>query len=444
MKPSILEADVLKDVKAAKPTLWINPNLDRWKAGDPDRPFSAEDVVDAGANWRRFAPLLARIFPELEVTDGIIESPLTEVPGARRELGYDTPDHGRLLVKADHDLPVAGSIKARGGIYEVFMFAEALARKTGLLTPDEALTALADDRMKSAFSAYTIAVGSTGNLGLSVGIAAKALGFQVVVHMSVDAKPWKVDRLTRIGATVVQHDTDYTSAVEAARDQADSDEKIYFVDDEQSKLLFLGYSAATLRLAAQLEEQEIPVDSDHPLFLYLPCGIGGAPGGITFGAKSIFGDNVHCFFVEPVQSPCALVQLMSRAARTVSVYEFGLTNKTEADGMAVASFSKFLAGTIGPMVSGVLTVNDDDLFRWLYILDECEGMRVEPSGTSGCAGPNVLTNTPMGRNYVSLQGLQGKMKNATHVIWTTGGRFVPDDQYRTFRERGRSIALASV
>jgi len=256
------------------------------------------------------------------------------------------------------------------------------------------------------------------------------------VHMSSDAKQWKVDRLTRLGVEVVQHKADYTTAVEHARIDAEGDPSIYFVDDERSEMLFFGYSAAASELAVQLKEQGVTIDEDHPLFIYLPCGIGGAPGGAAYGLKAIFGDAAHAFFVEPVQSPCAMVHMMSGSKELISVYDVGLTNRTEADGMAVARMSEFVADVMKPMLSGVFTVDDDDLFRWLWKAQTTQAIRLEPSATAGFAGPEFIVNSNQGRAYQEAHGLSNKLAQATHVIWTTGGAFVPEEQFKEFMARG--------
>jgi D-serine dehydratase len=99
---------------------------------------------------------------------------------------------------------VGGSIKARGGIYEVLVHAEDLALRHGIIHPGDDMSALASPAARSLFSEHEVAVGSTGNLGLSIGIVSAALGFQSTAHMSADAKEWKKARLQSCGVRVVE------------------------------------------------------------------------------------------------------------------------------------------------------------------------------------------------------------------------------------------------
>ena len=436
---SALPQQLLADLQAARPVFWGNPERSDAAAVSTvvdGHGISLADVQAARARFDRFAPLLARLFPKLQGCAGRIESDLLAAPAMQRAL--DIPaSAGRLWIKADHSLPVAGSIKARGGIHEVLEFAESLALEHGLVTRDADYGVLAEAPARALFGRYQVAVGSTGNLGLSIGVMASALGFRAAVHMSADAKEWKKARLRARGVAVVEHTGDYAAAVAAGRREADADPYSYFVDDERSLSLMLGYSAAALHLRDQLATADVQVDATHPLFVYLPCGVGGAPAGIAFGLRQLYGPHVHPVFVEPTQSPCFLVEMLVPGA---SVYDVGLTNRTEADGLAVPQASELAAQAMRPLLAGVCTVADDTLFADLHRVREAEGLRIEPSAAAGFSGPGMLIGTEAGRAYLKQHRLDGAMANATHLVWTTGGLFVPPEEYARFAERGAALA----
>jgi D-serine dehydratase len=338
-------------------------------------------------------------------------------------------------------LPVAGSIKARGGFHEVLALAESIAIERGILSETSDRRVLASGTARSLFAQHTVTVGSTGNLGLSIGVMAAALGFKAVVHMSVDAKTWKKDRLLQRGVVVVEHAGDYAQAVVAGRAQAQGLPRHHFIDDERSLTLFLGYAAGARHLAAQIAQAGRRVDAGHPLLVYIPCGVGGAPGGICYGLKQLFGPHVHCFFAEPVASPCMLVQLASGGDGPKSVYDIGLDNRTEADGLAVAQASHLVSPLAACQLAGIFTVSDAQLYAQLRLVKQTIGVELEPSAAAGVSGPVWLSGSVEGRHYVRHRNLD--LANATHVIWATGGSLVPPEEHARFQAYANGLAEVS-
>lgn len=420
---------------------WLNPAIEKFQTAIKKSPLTDEDVRDAEQRLRRFAPYIAKVFPETKKMNGIIESPLVKISDMKQSLEQDfqQPILGELLLKCDSHLPISGSIKARGGIYEVLKHAEDLALQHQLLTVQDDYSVLDSDRIRAFYSQYSIAVGSTGNLGLSIGIMGAKLGFNVTVHMSADAKQWKKDLLRSKNVKVIEYKADYSKAVEEGRIQADLDPACYFVDDENSQDLFLGYAVAASRLKKQLEELEITIDENHPLFVYLPCGVGGGPGGIAFGMKLIFQDHVHCFFAEPTHSPCMLLGLMTGLHDQISVQDVGIDNKTEADGLAVGRPSGFVGKVMEPLLSGIYTVSDKQLYLLLKKLVDTEDIHLEPSALAGMIGPIKLGKE--GTDYLMKHNLTEKMRNGTHIIWGTGGSMVPEDIMKQYYQKGLNLTF---
>ena len=424
----IAQYPLLNALIALKETTWLNPKATTLAEGLPHVGLTQADVDDAHARLARFAPYLAKAFPETAATNGIIESELVAIPGMhkRLETAFDITLPGTLLLKKDSHLPISGSIKARGGIYEVLTHAEKLALAAGLLTPEEDYSILLEPRFKDFFSQYSIAVGSTGNLGMSIGIMSARIGFKVTVHMSADAREWKKAKLRSHGVTVVEYEQDYGVAVEQGRKAAESDPNCFFIDDENSRTLFLGYAVAGARLKAQFADQGRVVDRDHPLFVYLPCGVGGGPGGVAFGLKLAFGDHVHCFFAEPTHSPCMLLGVYTGLHDQIAVQDLGIDNLTAADGLAVGRASGFVGRAMERLLDGFYTLSDQSMYDMLGWLAQEEQILLEPSALAGMAGPVRLATA----GHYALD-------NATHLVWATGGGMVPDEEMAKYLAKGR-------
>ena len=403
----------------AQPSLWFN-KAQQSISHDLYLPLNKADMEKGRDFMKKYAPFISKTFPETAASNGYITSPLIAIDNFKTLENSKTgfQNTGNLLLKCDHALPVAGSIKARGGFYEVLQFAHNLSVKHGLIHED-GVADFNTSYFKELFSKYTIGVGSTGNLGLSIGIISAQLGFNVNVYMSHDAKQWKKQLLIQKGANVIEEDGDFSIAIAKGRSETQANPMGYFVDDENSKLLFLGYSLSAFEIQEQLKAQNIIVDNEHPLFVYHPCGVGGSAGGAMFGLKTIYGDAVHSFFAEPTHSPSVLTGLITGALSKISVQDIGLDNITEADGLAVGRASAFASSIIKKLVTGIYTINDNSLFELLNDLYQSENIFLEPSATAGLAGPTTILSS----NYLKKNNIHAS--NITHIAWATGGSLIP-------------------
>ena len=419
---------IIEDIMNTQETFWLNQDVLPFDQAIKTSSLSKEDVIDASNRLKRFASYFKKVFPETAVNDGIIESPFQAIPNMQKALEkkYGEKINGELLVKLDSNLAVSGSIKARGGIYEVLFVAEKIAIEEGGFKTTDDYADLDTEKYKKIFAKYSIAVGSTGNLGLSIGIISAKLGFNVTVHMSADARQWKKDLLRSRGVTVIEYENDYSVAVANGRKQAENDKYCHFVDDENSKTLFLGYSVAAERLKAQFDKAGIVVDNENPLYVYLPCGVGGGPGGIAFGLKMIFGDNVHCFFAEPTHSCCMMLGMLTGEHNNLSVNDFGVDNKTIADGLAVGRASGFVGKQMYHFMDGCYSIADERMSALLKMIADTENIKLEPSALSGVYGPIMLSKK------------LGNLPKGYHLAWATGGSMVPQEEYEKYYKQGEN------
>ncbi len=427
---------VIADLAEAKEVCWINPKKIPFAEAKDKLVFGPADIEEASARLQRFAPLLAKIFPETAEQGGIIESPLTEIPAMKALLkekyGADLGT-GRLFLKRDSDLAVAGSVKARGGFHDVLKHTEDLALEAGIFTSRE------DDPMKllqpeaiAFFKKHKVQVASTGNLGVSIGMMSAHLGYQAIVHMSADAKQWKKDYLRAHGVTVIEYAGDYGKAITEGRAISDADPDSYFVDDENSKELFMGYAVAAERLQKQLADEGVTVDEAHPLFVTIPCGVGGAPGGVAFGLKQIYGDNVHVLFAEPVQACCMVLGMATGLHNQICVQDIGLSGKTHADGLAVGRASSLVGKIMEPLLTGEVTLEDYKIYDYMRDLRDSEGLFIEPSSCAGFEGPVQFAKNAAFAPYIEKYGLSEALQNASHIVWATGGKLVPEEVRQAF------------
>ena len=178
----------------------------------------------------------------------------------------------------------------------------------------------------------------------------------------------------------------------------------------------------------------ITCDEDNPVFVYIPCGVGGAPGGVAFGLKMLFGEHIHIFFAEPTHAPCMTLGMLTGLHDEISVGDVGLDGKTAADGLAVGRPSRLVGSIMETLLDGCYTIEDDKLYPYLAKLADSEDLWIEPSACASFTGPGHVLSA---EGYLIKNNLKDKLKNATHILWATGGSMVPEAEMQAYYAMGK-------
>ncbi|MVO16158.1 pyridoxal-phosphate dependent enzyme [Parasedimentitalea huanghaiensis] len=261
-------------------------------------PFWSEDPV-AGVqgswlsrDWLHLAPMLGVNFSDLVLQ--------TRLPANLAATDFLT-EAGALYTTGSEEQPVVGGVPAIGGVFSVLQHARALACDLGAFREGSDPIELTSPQIRQKFSQHTISVAAPSNIGLAVGVAARALGFQAEVHLAASAPQWKIDALRALGATVACHLGHFPDAVRVVQAQAEADPSVFYVGDVNEPLLAVGYDAMALGLQARLVLHGVSVNRDTPLFLYFPKKslYGQLASGMDAAASRIFGDDLRCIHDVP-------------------------------------------------------------------------------------------------------------------------------------------------
>lgn len=150
------------------------------------------------------------------------------------------------------------------------------------------------NRIRSAIEAGEmpaagVIAASGGNAGVAVAYAARTLGLPAEVYVPATAPPVKVAALRRLGATVVQHGSEYAEAYEAATKQAADTGALFCHAYDQPEMC-----AGAGTLALELLDQVGGFDT-----VLLVVGGGGLMAGVATALHGV----ARVVAVEPENAP---------------------------------------------------------------------------------------------------------------------------------------------
>ncbi|MHA1770447.1 MAG: threonine ammonia-lyase [Candidatus Thorarchaeota archaeon] len=250
---------------------------------------------------------------------------------------------GEIYLKLEN-LQKTGSFKVRGAAY--------------------AMSQLDDDEKKAG-----VIAASAGNHAQGVAYAATRLGIKSTIVMPVFSPIAKIHATKGYGANVVLHGVAFDDALARAKELAE-ETGATFIHPFNNEDVIAGQGTIGLEIMEALPDVEV---------IAVPVGGGGLSTGIAIAAKHI-NPEVEVYGVEAASADAMRSSLA--AGHLVKAERLD----TVCDGIAVKQPGPLTYAIAKDKLTGVVTVEELEVTRTLFLLLERAKSVVEPAGTVGlCA-----------------------------------------------------------
>lgn len=234
-----------------------------------------------------------------------------------------------------------------------------------------------------------IMAASTGNHGQSLAWAGARFGVPITIFVPEGANPIKVASMRALGATIVEHGTDYDDArAECERRAARTGGR--YVHSGNEPYLIAGVATATLEVLDAWPEVDV---------LVVPVGGGSGASGASIAATAS-SRRVEVIGVQSEGAPSAYLSWRERTTVTRDAIH------TFAEGLATRSPFELPQRILREKLSDFVLVSDDELRRAMHALLLNAHVVAEGAGAAATA---------------AAWKLRDRLRGKRVALWVSGG-----------------------